>query len=227
MVHRQAGDSRPKFVITGAAGGVGRACALALAGLEADLILCDHDGQELHRVARSTGAMARFCDIASETSVEIFAADLLERFDRLHVLINAAGSGYVRSLGMMRVSRALMPAIRRAAGAKLIANVAPKPCLAQVAGLFAHAGSDSAFARLSEAIALQTRGSSVRTATVVPGVGGARAAERWERQDLESAETVLVAEVDARAIAARVVDLVCETLPELCRDRAEPRRRRA
>jgi NADP-dependent 3-hydroxy acid dehydrogenase YdfG len=227
LVHRQPGDSRPRLVITGAAGGVGRACALALAELEADLILCDHDGAELQRTARSTGALARFCDIASETSVEIFAADLLARFDRLHVLINAAGAGYVRSLGMMRVSRALMPALRRGEGAKLIANVAAKPCLAQVAGLFAYAGSDSAFARLSEAIALQTRGSSVRTATVVPGVRGARVAERWEGQDLGSAETVMVAEVDVRAIAARVADLVCETIPELCRDRIEPRRRRA
>jgi NAD(P)-dependent dehydrogenase (short-subunit alcohol dehydrogenase family) len=216
--HGRAGDSPPRILVAGAADGVGRACAHIFAGLGADLVLCDHDGPELHRVARSTGSLARFCDIASETSVEIFAAEILNRFDRLHVLVNAAGCGYVRSLGMMRISRALMPALRNAGGTKLIANVAPKPSLAQISGLFPYAGSDGAFARLSEAIALQGRSSSIRTVTVVPGIGGSHAAA-WHRHDIEAADTVLVSEVDAHAVASRIADLVCESIPALCRDR--------
>ena len=43
----------------------------------------------------------------------IFAKDVLDHFPDVDVLINAAGDGYVRALGMMRVTLALLPAMRR------------------------------------------------------------------------------------------------------------------
>lgn len=224
MNNQKRGDSRPRLVITGAAGGVGRACARLFADLGAELVLIDHDGPGLHEVARATGAFARFCDIASEASLQILAVDLLDRFGKLHVLINAAGSGYVRSLGMMRMSRALLPALRGAAGPKVIVNVAPRPCIVSNSGLFKYAGSDGAFARLSEAIALQLRGSSIRTATVVPGAGY-HSAQQLELQNACAAEKLVVADPDAHVVAARIADHVCNIVPELCRDRLEPLRK--
>lgn len=204
-------DSSPRVVITGAAHGVGRACALEFARLGVDLVLCDHDGPALRQIASSTRGLARFCDIASEASVDILAAELLATLPRINVLINAAGSGYVRSLGVMRVSRALIPAIKRAAGQKLIANIAPDLGLGHSGNLFAYAGSDGAFARLSEAIALQTRGSSIQTATVVSGVGSARLAQHWQQDDSVAA-TILLEEIEPRMIAASVADLAVDCL---------------
>jgi NAD(P)-dependent dehydrogenase (short-subunit alcohol dehydrogenase family) len=159
-------DRRPRIVITGAASGIGRAAAERLAATRAQLILADNHSVALGNLARELGAQARFCDVASETSVTIFAADLLATFSTVHVLINAAGDGYVRTLGMVQVSRALMPALRAAEGARLILNVGPS---AEVASsLFPSASSSDGFDRLSEALAEQLKGTSIGVETLVP-----------------------------------------------------------
>jgi len=159
-------DHRPRIVITGAASGVGRAAAVRLAATRAQLILADNNSVALGSLARELSVQARFCDVASETSVTIFAADLLASFSTVHVLINAAGDGYVRTLGMVQVSRALMPALRAAQGAKLILNVGPS---AEVASsLFPSASSSDGFDRLSKALSDQLKGTSIGVETLVP-----------------------------------------------------------
>jgi NAD(P)-dependent dehydrogenase (short-subunit alcohol dehydrogenase family) len=172
----------------------------------AEVILCDEDARGLRDIARATGAFARFCDVASEACVEIFVREVHDRFGSIHVLVNAAGPGFVRSLGMMRMSHALMPAMRSAGGPRLIVNVAPAPGLGEATGLFPYAASDSAFARLSEAIALETRGSAIRTVTVVHGHASASRAERSFAAG-RTAEALVVAEVEPHAVAGRIAGL--------------------
>jgi len=162
-------DHRLRMVITGAASGIGRACAMRLARTRAQLILVDNHSVALGSLARELGAQARFCDVASETSVTIFAADLLASFSTVHVLINAAGDGYVRTLGMVQVSRALMPALRAAEGTKLILNVGPSDDVGS--GLFPSASSSDGFDRLSEALSDQLRGTSIGVETLVASAG--------------------------------------------------------
>lgn len=222
------GDPRPtaRVTITGAASGVGRACALAFARLGASLVLCDYDALGLQDIAALTGGLARFCDVASESSVEILAADLLGAFPSLDILVNAAGGAYVRSLGMMRVSRLLLPGLRRGPGSKLIVNVAPGPGLATKVGLFAHAGSEAAFSRLSEAIALQTRGSAIRTATVA--ASAPPAVSLLERHPDPSAAIAIGLDcLDPSEAASRIVALACDHVSSLdCRAlRSKPIRR--
>src|SRR5258705_5554284 len=84
-------DDRPRVLITGACRGVGRACAEALARCGTELILCDNDASSLSEAANDLGAIGRFCDVASEASVAVFAADILERYPTLDMVINAAG----------------------------------------------------------------------------------------------------------------------------------------
>ena len=67
-------DSPPRVLITGGATGIGLACAQALCARGADLILCDNDAQSLRDAAEELGALGRFCDVASEASVAVFAA---------------------------------------------------------------------------------------------------------------------------------------------------------
>jgi NAD(P)-dependent dehydrogenase (short-subunit alcohol dehydrogenase family) len=200
-------------VIAGAAGQAGAACALALANAGAGLLLCDHDGQRLRRLARATGGVARFCDVASETSVDILAAEILAAFPSLHVLINAAGSGYVRSLAMMRMSRGLLPGLRRGPGRKLIINIAPTAHVSSHADLFPYAASDEAFVRLSEAIGLQTRGTPIETVTVVPGAKRRRLAMLARDSHAMAARQVCVDSLESDAIAALVVQIVNAAIP--------------
>lgn len=167
-----AGPSQPsaggpaalRAVISGAASGAGRACAHELRRLGFDLVLCDNDGPALRDLAAWLGGIGRFCDVASESSVSIFAADLTHSGMAVNLLVNAGGGSYVRSLGMMRMSRALMPVLKRADGEKLIVNLAPRAGAAPE--LFPRAGSLQSFCQLSEALASQTRGSTVRVVTV-------------------------------------------------------------
>jgi len=120
-----AANRNLRVLISGAAGGVGLACAYVFASRGAQLILCDSDGTGLTRASDASGGFSRFCDVISESSVAVFAAEIDAKFDSVDVLINAAGKGYVRTLGMMQMSRALLPVLRRGSGRRLIVNVAP------------------------------------------------------------------------------------------------------
>lgn len=151
----------PRVLITGACHGVGRECVYAFAARGAELILADNNAAELSRLAQQFGAVGRYCDVASEASVTVFAADLLASYPSLDMVINAAGGGYERTLGMYRVSRALMPALRKGVVHNVLLNIPPAEKDAGTA-IFPYASSRQAFQRLCAALAAETRGSSVR-----------------------------------------------------------------
>ena len=152
-------DSPPRVLITGAATGIGRACAEALGARGAELILCDNDAPALRDVTEELGAIGRFCDVASEASVAVLAADIVDAFPALDLLINAAGGGYERTLGMYRVSRALLPALRRGTHYKLMLNIPPEE--EREVAIFPYASSGQAFQRLSSALAAETKGTGI------------------------------------------------------------------
>jgi NAD(P)-dependent dehydrogenase (short-subunit alcohol dehydrogenase family) len=157
----------PRVLITGACRGVGRACAEALAACDAELILCDIDEAGLAEVADALGGTVRFgCDVASEASVAAFAAKVTAQYPSLDMVINAAGGGYERTLGMYRVSRAFMPILQRGTH-NLLVNVPPEPQDAD-APTFPYASSRLAFERLSSALAQEARGTSVTVLTACP-----------------------------------------------------------
>src|SRR5438270_10902334 len=118
-------NEAPRVLISCAASGTGLACAEAFADRGAELILCDWDGIALTRAAKQLGAFSRFCDASAENGVDIFVEQIGAEFPSIDVLVNAAGRGYVRALTMMRMSRALMPLLRKGRGYRLIANIAP------------------------------------------------------------------------------------------------------
>jgi NAD(P)-dependent dehydrogenase (short-subunit alcohol dehydrogenase family) len=85
-------------VITGGNAGIGKAAAVRLAGMGARLVITSRNeerGRAAHEeiVKRSgnTEVDVMPLDLASFRSIRSFAADVLERFHRLHVLINNAG----------------------------------------------------------------------------------------------------------------------------------------
>ena len=154
-------DDRPRVLITGACEGVGRQCAETFSARGAEVILADIDTDALSKLSGELGAVGRYCDVASEASVTIFAADIIQRFGSLDMVINAAGGGYERTLGMYRVSRALMPALRKGSVHNILLNIPPAEKDAGKA-IFPYASSHQAFQRLCAALAAETRGSAIR-----------------------------------------------------------------
>jgi NAD(P)-dependent dehydrogenase (short-subunit alcohol dehydrogenase family) len=153
-------DIAPRILITGACQSVGHCCAEVLATCGAELILCDSDGNGLPEVAKELGATGHFaCNVASEAGVTEFAGELSGRFQSLDVVINAAGGGYERTLGMYRVSRALIPLLHDGHH-RLIVNVPPSARDVD-APIFPYASSIQAFLRLSAALANEVRGTPI------------------------------------------------------------------
>ncbi|MDO8187829.1 SDR family NAD(P)-dependent oxidoreductase [Conexibacter sp. JD483] len=77
-------------LVTGAANGIGRACAELLAGEGARLALCDLDGERLEEVG-GDAALRVAADLSRRAQVTRLLAATRERFGRLDVLIHCAG----------------------------------------------------------------------------------------------------------------------------------------
>ncbi len=83
-------------LITGAASGIGRACALRLAEEGARLALCDVQTEALEAVAkqareRGSDVETRRVDVSDEAQVTAGVAGVVDRFGRLDVACNVAG----------------------------------------------------------------------------------------------------------------------------------------
>lgn len=201
-------DDRPRVLVSGAASGAGLACAEAFAARGAELILCDWDGIALTRTAKKLGAFSRFCDAGAESGVEIFIEEISAQFGSIDVLINAAGRGYVRALTMMRMARAAMPLLRKARGYRLIANIAPAGGFSARETIFPYAGSFASFARLSETLIEQCRGTEIDVACITPRIvrskpGSAQWSDHLYRLD----------RVDERDAAERIVAMFAAERP--------------
>jgi NAD(P)-dependent dehydrogenase (short-subunit alcohol dehydrogenase family) len=153
------GHDRPRVLITGACRGVGRACTEALFSSGAELILCDRNAAGLAELAETFEADVRLCNVASEADVLKTAAEIFDQYGSLEMVINAAGGGYERTLGMYRMSRALLPALSRG-DHKLLVNIPPTAEEGNEA-IFPYASSRLAFHRLCGALAHETRGTSL------------------------------------------------------------------
>jgi NAD(P)-dependent dehydrogenase (short-subunit alcohol dehydrogenase family) len=210
-----------RVLVTGAADGVGLACAYVFGERGAEIILCDSNGTGLTRATDAVGGFSRFCDVVSEASVSVFADEIAAKFGSIDVLINAAGKAYVRTLGMMLMSRALLPVLRQGSGRRLIVNLAPGGGFVPAGGIFPYAGSREGFEGLSGALAEQTRGSQISVVAVAPRL-------RRGAGDRPTAASPFyrLERVDDEATAAEVLDLVVLECPEW-RQRPLRRDRRA
>jgi NAD(P)-dependent dehydrogenase (short-subunit alcohol dehydrogenase family) len=86
-------------VVTGAAVGIGEACALGLARFGADVAVCDRDADNLATTASSINELGRqtllgVLDVREPDQVDGFIGRVGERFGRIDVLVNNAGGGF-------------------------------------------------------------------------------------------------------------------------------------
>lgn len=137
-----------RVIVTGAASGIGAAFAAAMAARGAKLVVADRNELALARIRHELDATAVRCDVLDEQSVAAMFDAAEAELGRIDLLINAAGTGYVRTLGVMRASREF--ARRAHADRAYIVNLAAEP---DAAGGIEYAGSKLAFNRLSEGLA--------------------------------------------------------------------------
>jgi 3-oxoacyl-[acyl-carrier protein] reductase len=95
-------------IVTGAAQGLGLACAEALANAGAKVLLADYDGEKVKSAAARLGAVAARTDVTNEKNVQAMVATALDRFDRIDILVNnAGGSGSVTATDIEEVTEAI------------------------------------------------------------------------------------------------------------------------
>ena len=85
-------------IVTGATSGIGRSTALALAGAGAELGLVCRDAGRAEETVReirdrtgNTRVEVFLADLASQDAIRSVAAAILERYPRIHLLVNNAG----------------------------------------------------------------------------------------------------------------------------------------
>jgi short-subunit dehydrogenase len=88
-----------KALVTGAASGIGRALALALAKEGADLYLLDRDEAKLAAAARAAQGFGvtvatRVCDLTQASQISATVRSVLSDWGRLNILVNNAGIAY-------------------------------------------------------------------------------------------------------------------------------------
>ena len=181
---RIATMKRRTAVVTGASSGIGAATARALAHEGYAVVCAARRTERIEELAHEIGGTAVTCDVTSADSV----ARLAEAVgDSLHVLVNDAGGAFgmssvadadpeewrwmyeVNVLGLLRVTQALLPALRTS-GDGLIVNVG------STAGRIAYEGGAGYTAAkhgtqvVTETLRLELVGEPIRISEIAPGM---------------------------------------------------------
>lgn len=169
-----------RAVVTGGGSGIGLAAARLLANSGASVAVLDLDPagapDPLHRIC---------CDIAETGSVEEAIAQAREALGGIDILVNNAGIGAVGTLednsegewltlfnvnvlGVMRITRAVLPHLRRSSAAAVVnvGSVVAEVGLLQRALLTASKGALHA---LTRALAADYVADGIRVNSVIPG----------------------------------------------------------
>lgn len=177
-------------VITGAASGIGRATAIALAAEGAKVAAADVDRKGLAETARLIEAIngtvsTYLLDVSSREAVYDFAQEIEARFGGADIVINNAGVAQVASVaeltyedfewvmnidfwGMVYGTKAFLPQLTKK-GAGHIVNVSSVFGLFAVPTQAAYNSAKFAIRGFTEALRYEMTGSGVQVACVHPG----------------------------------------------------------
>jgi NAD(P)-dependent dehydrogenase (short-subunit alcohol dehydrogenase family) len=175
-------------LITGAASGIGAACARVLSREGAKLLLTDLDDAAGHRIAGETGATFVHHDVTDEAGWQSVVSMAEQRFGGLHILVANAGIGImgpavdmtladwrrqmaVNVDGVFLSVKYCIPAMRRAGGGSIVmlSSVAGLRGSAGLAGYSATKGAVRLFAKSMALECAQAR-DNIRVNSVHPGI---------------------------------------------------------
>jgi NADP-dependent 3-hydroxy acid dehydrogenase YdfG len=180
--HRLPGAGRTA-VVTGASSGIGAATAARLAEEGFDVVLGARRLDRLTSLADSIGGRALPLDVTDPSSVAAFA----DALDRVDVLVNNAGGAFdaapvadadldswtrtyeVNVLGTVRVTKALLPALRTS-GAGDVVFVSSTAGMVSYEGGASYTASKHGVHTLAETLRLELNGEPVRVIEIAPGM---------------------------------------------------------
>lgn len=179
-----------KALITGAASGIGRAIAIALAGEGADLYLIDIDEAGLERSAREVAGrgievVTAVCDLREPAQISAAVRALLSRWDHLNILINNAGVLFYGPTHLMsdeewdrvmsvnlaapiQLARELLPALLRSQDAHLV-NISSIFGLVSSRNIAAYQTSKYGLIGFTEALRTEYGGRNFGVTAICPG----------------------------------------------------------
>jgi NAD(P)-dependent dehydrogenase (short-subunit alcohol dehydrogenase family) len=215
-------------LITGAARGIGRACALRFAAVGATIIAVDVRARDVERLVqdlRAAGVQAHACiaDLAVPAAVERLAADVRATVDHLDVLVNNAGvilpkgvldtavdewdrTMAVNLRAIFLLSRMLMPELRARRGCIV--------STASTAGLRAqhengpYCTAKSGVIMFTQALAQEVRRDGVRVNCICPGAIDTPLLEEYTRARNDSDGLQCLREQDLLVPPEDVADAV-------------------
>ena len=177
-------------LITGAAGGIGRATAEALARRRCNLALADINPELLAEAATALSATGlrvstHVLDVADAAAVAALPAAVLAAHPGLDLLVNNAGVALggtfeqvaehdfewlfgINFWGVVRMTRAFLPLLRAAGEARLV-NISSVFGLIAPPGQTAYVASKFAVRGFSESLRHELRGTGVGVTVVHPG----------------------------------------------------------
>lgn len=177
-------------ILTGAASGIGRATALALAAKARPLALVDVNPEMLNQVVgicqKSSPRTRGFtCDVTDQTAVTQTWQQIRGEFGGAATLINCAGIGrfasfletepaewlrmfHVNVMGAVLFTRAVLPDML-AAGEGLIINVSSRMALDPHPNTTAYSASKAAIHAFSKALAMEVKDRGVKVTFLAPG----------------------------------------------------------
>jgi NAD(P)-dependent dehydrogenase (short-subunit alcohol dehydrogenase family) len=217
--------------VTGGASGIGAAIARRLMADGARVAVLDRDVSD-----PPAGALAVQADVTDDASVRAAVDRVLQEWDRLDVLVNNAGIGAqgtvtdnpddewhrvldVNLLGMVRATRAALPALRRSPSAAIV-NTGSIAATAGIPQRAVYSASKGAVHALTRAMAADHLGEGIRVCAVAPGTADTPWVGRLlERADDPAAER---AALEARQPHGRLVsaDEVADAVAYLANPRS-------
>lgn len=173
-------------VVTGAASGIGRAVALALARAGARVVAADRDLDGAKSTAsRHEALSAHFVDLAAEETVTALRAEALGELGQVDVLVNAAGWDRaqpfldndesfwrdvvdINYLGPVRISRSFLPSMISNGGGRIV-NLASDAGRVGSSGETVYAGAKGGVIAFTKSLARETARYAINVNCVSPG----------------------------------------------------------
>ncbi len=235
-MRRAPTEARAVAVVTGASSGIGEATARALARGGWHCLLLARRADRLEAIAAEIGGEAIVCDIGDSVSVDRAAAEILARRSCVQLLVNNAGMPLratfleasdadvervlaVNYLGGVRLTQALLPALRAAVASPLSGG--SRPCVVNVASVagtiaFARSGPYVAAKHAQVAFSRQLRVAlepeRIAVSTVLPGFV---ATEGFPQAELIARRRTCWLVTSADHVAAAIVDAAVKERAEL------------
>jgi NAD(P)-dependent dehydrogenase (short-subunit alcohol dehydrogenase family) len=179
-------------LVTGAASGIGKETALALARAGADLVVCDLNQAGVEETAaaiRALGrrALARGVDVASREAMRAFAAEVHGQCEAVDILVNNAGVALggsfldttledwdwilgINLVGVVHGCHFFVPPMVARRGGGHVAIVASAAAFVATSELAAYATTKFAVFGLAEALRDELRPHGIGVTAVCPGI---------------------------------------------------------